>query len=77
MGKVSCKRLIIEKRAKVEFSNPVECEDAIIDGNVVGNFTCTGKLHLKKKATLTGDIKVATMAVEEGARHNGRMSIGQ
>jgi cytoskeletal protein CcmA (bactofilin family)/Zn finger protein HypA/HybF involved in hydrogenase expression len=77
MGKVLCKRLIIEKRAKVEFSNPIECEDAIIDGNVVGNFTCTGKLHLKKKATLTGDINVATMAVEEGARHNGRMSIGQ
>ncbi|MBT8044078.1 MAG: polymer-forming cytoskeletal protein, partial [Verrucomicrobiae bacterium] len=72
-----CKRLIIEKRAKVEFSNPVECEDAIIDGEVVGHFTCKGKLHLKKKATLTGDIKVATMAIDEGARHHGRMSIGQ
>lgn len=77
MGKVRCKRLIIEKRARVEFSNPVHCEDAIIDGEVTGNFTCTGKLHLKKKATLTGDIKVATMAVDEGARHHGRMAIGQ
>jgi cytoskeletal protein CcmA (bactofilin family)/Zn finger protein HypA/HybF involved in hydrogenase expression len=77
MGKVRCNRLIIEKRAQVEFSNPVHCKDAIIDGNVIGNFTCTGKLQLKKKATLTGDIKVATMAVEEGARHNGRISIGQ
>lgn len=77
MGKVRCKRLIIEKRAHVEFSNPVQCEDAIIDGDVTGNFTCTGKLHLKKKATLNGDIKVATMAVDEGARHRGRMAIGQ
>jgi len=76
MGKVHCKRLIIEKKAQVEFSNPVHCEDAVIDGNVTGNFTCTGKLHLKKKATLNGDIKVATMVVEEGARHNGRISIG-
>ncbi len=77
MGKVYCKRLIIEKKAQVEFSNPVHCEDAVIDGDVTGNFTCTGKLHLKKKATLNGDIIVATMTVEEGARHNGRISIGQ
>ncbi|MFK7911503.1 MAG: polymer-forming cytoskeletal protein [Akkermansiaceae bacterium] len=77
MGKVRCKRLIIEKRAHVEFSNPVQCEDAIIDGDVTGNFTCSGKLHLKKKATLNGDIKVATMAVDEGARHHGQISIGQ
>ncbi|MBK1854297.1 polymer-forming cytoskeletal protein [Verrucomicrobiaceae bacterium 5K15] len=77
MGRVRCKRLIIEKRAQVEFANAVHCEDAIIDGNVTGHFECSGKLILRKKATLTGDIKVATMAVEEGARHNGRMSIGQ
>ncbi|MGB0774526.1 MAG: polymer-forming cytoskeletal protein [Akkermansiaceae bacterium] len=77
MGRVRCKRLIIEKKARVEFANPVTCEDAIIDGAVTGNFTCAGKLSLKKKATLTGDIKVATMEVEEGARHHGRISIGQ
>jgi cytoskeletal protein CcmA (bactofilin family) len=77
MGKVHCKRLIIQKRAHVEFSNPVQCEDAIIDGEVTGNFSCSGKLHLKKKATLIGDIKVATMAVDEGARHHGQISIGQ
>ena len=77
MGRVRCKRLIIEKKAQVEFANTVHCEDAIIDGNVTGNFRCTGKLALQKKATLTGDIQVATMAVEEGARHSGRISIGQ
>lgn len=77
MGKVRCKRLIVEKRAQVEFSNPVQCEDAIIDGEVTGHFTCSGKLHLKKKATLNGNIKVGTMAVDEGARHHGQISIGQ
>lgn len=77
MGKVRCKRLIIEQKAQVEFANPVECEDATIDGQVTGNFTCTGKLHLKKKATLHGDIRVGTMAVDEGARHQGNISIGQ
>ena len=77
MGAVNCKRLIIEKKANVEFSNHVYAEEVIIDGSVTGHFTCTGKLQLKKKATITGDITVATMTMEEGAKHNGRMSIGQ
>ena len=77
MGTVQCNRLIIEKRSKVEFANTVQCKDAIIDGTVTGNFECSGKLALQKKATLTGDIRVATMSVEEGAKHNGRISIGQ
>ena len=77
MGKVRCKRLIVEKRARVEFSNPIQCEDAIIDGEVTGHFTCSGKLHLKKKATLSGNIKVVTMAVDEGARHHGQNGTGR
>lgn len=77
MGTVNCKRLVIEKRANVEFSNHVYAEEVIIDGSVTGHFTCTGKLQLKKKATITGDIKVATMTMEEGAKHHGKMSIGQ
>ena len=76
IGNIQCKRLIIAKRARVEFTEPILCKDAIIDGQVAGNFTCTGKLHLKRKATLSGDIKVAIMAVDEGARHHGQISIG-
>ncbi len=77
MGEVKCKRLIIEKRANIEFASHVYAEEIFIDGAAVGNFTCSGKLQLKKKATITGDITVKTMTMEEGAKHNGRMSIGQ
>lgn len=77
IGKVRCNRLIIEKRAQVAFANEIECIDAIIDGSVTGNFICSGKLHLKKKATLNGNIKVGTMIVDKGANHNGKVSIGQ
>ena len=76
IGKVRCQRLIIEKKAQVAFANQVECEHAIIDGSVTGHFICSGKLHLKKKAVLNGNVKVATMAIDKGARHNGKMSIG-
>ena len=76
-GEIHCKTLTVQKRAKVEFTHPVHCENAIIDGSVTGDFECSGKLSLQKKSTLTGDIKVATMSVEEGAKHHGRISIGQ
>ena len=77
MGQLSCKRLIIDKRADVAFANDVKCEEAIIDGHVTGNFICSGKLHLKKKAVLNGNIVVARMTIDKGARHNGRISIQQ
>jgi len=77
MGEIKCRRLIVEKRTQVEFVNTIECEDAIIDGTVTGNFKCSGKLSLQKKATLTGDIQVTTMSIEEGASHHGNISIGQ
>jgi len=75
MGNVSCRRLVIDKRADVAFANEVVCEEAIIDGHVTGHFVCTGKLHLKKKAVLNGNIVVANMTIDKGARHNGQISI--
>lgn len=77
MGHVSCRRLVIDKRADVAFANEVECEEAIIDGHVTGHFICRGKLHLKKKAVLNGNIVVANMTIDKGARHNGQISIQQ
>jgi len=75
MGDVRAKRLIIEKRAHVAFANTVHCEDVIIDGHVTGHLVCSGKLHLKKKAVLNGNIEVGTMIIDNGARHNGKVSI--
>ena len=75
MGNVSCRRLVIDKRAHVAFANEVKCEEAIIDGHVTGHFVCSGKLHLKKKAVLNGNIVVANMTIDKGARHNGQISI--
>ena len=75
MGELHCKRLIIQKKADVAFANEVHCEEAIIDGQVTGNFICSGKLHLKKKAVLNGNIVVARMTIDKGARHHGNISI--
>ncbi len=75
-GKVSCKRLLIEKRAKIEFLNVVVTDECKIDGLVTGHLACRGLLALEKKATLTGNIKVGRLTVADGAKHTGQIQMG-
>lgn len=76
IGKVVCDRLLVEKRAKVEFLNTVQTNECKIDGLVSGNLACRGRLALEKKATLTGNIKVGTLTVADGAKHTGQIQMG-
>jgi cytoskeletal protein CcmA (bactofilin family) len=48
--------------------------EVIIDGEVTGSVSCQ-KLTLKKRATLDGDLEVASLSVEEGARHTGNVKM--
>lgn len=77
MGKVICDRLLVEKRAKIDFLNPVETNECRIDGLVTGNISCRGRLSLEKKATLAGNIKVGTLTVADGAKHTGQIQMGR
>ncbi|MGJ8695090.1 MAG: polymer-forming cytoskeletal protein [Verrucomicrobiaceae bacterium] len=76
MGKVVCRRLIVEKRATLEFLNSVETEECSLDGVVTGNIACSGLLRLEKKALLNGNVRVGRLAIEEGARHHGQIQMG-
>jgi cytoskeletal protein CcmA (bactofilin family) len=75
-GKVTCKRLLVEKRAKIEFLNSVVMDECRIDGIVTGHLACRGLLALEKKATLTGNIKVGRLTVADGAKHTGQIQMG-
>ena len=75
-GKITCKHLRVEKRAKIEFLNSVVMEECRIDGLVTGHLACRGLLALEKKATLTGNIKVGRLTVAEGAKHTGQIQMG-
>ncbi len=76
MGRVACRKLQVEKRAHVEFLNAIDADEVVIDGTVTGDIHCRGKLSLLKKATLIGDIHVASLTVAEGAKHHGQISMG-
>ncbi len=73
-GPVSGDRVIVERRAQVEFMSAVEAREVIIDGDVTGSIICQN-LILRKRATLEGDLTVTTLSIEGGACHNGNINM--
>lgn len=73
-GPVTSERVIVERRAIVDFMSGVNAKEVIIDGEVTGSVTCK-KLILKKRATLDGDLSVGSLSIEEGARHTGNIKM--
>ncbi len=74
-GDVNCQRLIVEKRAKVEFTKSVRVREIIIDGEVIGDILCAGRAEFHKKSKLTGDLTATGLEMDEGALHNGTLNI--
>ena len=46
------------------------------DGIVTGNLACHGLLALEKKSVLTGNLKVGSLTIADGAKHNGQVRMG-
>ena len=54
----------------------IVCLNAYIDGRVNGNIEVGELLILSKTAFVQGDIKIKKLVVEEGAKFNGKCSMG-
>ncbi len=54
----------------------ISCQNAYIDGRVNGSIEVSELLILSKTAYVEGDIKIKKLVVEEGAKFNGRCSMG-
>lgn len=52
------------------------CQNAYIDGRVNGNIEVSDLLILSKTAYVMGNITIKKLVVEEGAKFNGRCSMG-
>ena len=72
----------VVSKAKVVIGNTgviegdVICQNAYIDGRVNGNLQVTELLILSKTANITGDLVLKKLVVEEGAKFNGKCTMG-
>ncbi|MEG9432185.1 bactofilin family protein [Terriglobus sp. ADX1] len=74
-GSVTLKesRLTVGPDAEVEAE--LHVHDAIFLGQVNGNVTATGRVELRKGASLTGDVNAARLSIEEGSAIQGKVSL--
>ncbi|MBF5050889.1 Uncharacterized protein CLAVI_000511 [Candidatus Clavichlamydia salmonicola] len=70
---VSAGMIIIGPQGSVKAD--INLSEALIQGHVEGNITVTGIVRLLKGATVFGDIKAASLIVEEGVRILGHLYI--
>jgi len=75
IGTIHCKKLRVEKGARVEFLHPVNASTAQIDGNVRGQISCTGTITLEKRAHLQGLVRTTALIVKAGAKHTGTIEV--
>ena len=74
-GTVTAKaKVVIGATGVVE--GDIVCQNAYIDGRVNGNVEVAELLLLSKTASVNGDIKIKKLVVEEGAKFNGKCSMG-
>ncbi len=74
-GQLKCeKRLVVGETGRVE--GKVEAAEAVIMGQVKGNVSVSGTLHLMGTAKIEGDISAHFLTVEEGAAYNGKCQVG-
>ncbi|MCX6785237.1 MAG: polymer-forming cytoskeletal protein [Candidatus Komeilibacteria bacterium] len=66
--------LRVGKEAKIQAE--VECSNAFIAGEIIGNITVAGEIELTADARVKGDITASLLSVEKGAQINGRISMG-
>ena len=53
----------------------INTKSAIVEGRVDGKITASGKIVLKQKAHLIGDLQAKTLVVEEGVVFIGRCNV--
>jgi cytoskeletal protein CcmA (bactofilin family) len=74
-GKLFCERLVIEKNCEVRFPDGVMTERADINGHLIGNVTCSGKVRLARTGIIEGDLLAVDLETKEGGRVSGETVI--
>ena len=75
IGELFCeKRLVMDSEGIVEGN--IYAGDATIKGQVFGTIEVVNTLHLLETSYIKGDIKTKKLHVEEGARYDGKVVVG-
>jgi len=67
-------RLTIGREGSIHAN--IEAAQVIIEGNIEGNVRADKSVSVTETATMTGNIAAPTVAIQQGARFNGNVDMG-
>jgi cytoskeletal protein CcmA (bactofilin family) len=75
-GEISSENtLIVGESGVIEAS--IKSNEVVISGTVMGDVTASQKIIIHKTGHVTGDLKTPSIAIEDGARFNGKLDMGR
>lgn len=76
-GSIEAKRVVIDRRAEVEFVRPIHADLVEIDGSISARIISNGRVVVRKTGHLTGAVFARGFMVEKGGEFFGELSIGR
>jgi len=74
-GNLFCERLVIEKNCEVRFPDGVMTGRADINGHLIGDITCSGKVRISRTGIIEGSVTAVDLESKEGGRISGETII--
>lgn len=75
-GSIEAKRVLIDRKAEVEFVRPIHADLVEIDGSISARIISKGRVVIRKTGHLTGAVFARGFMVEKGGEFFGELSIG-
>jgi cytoskeletal protein CcmA (bactofilin family)/ribosomal protein S27E len=76
-GRLTARRVVIERKADVQFFRRVHVGSIEIRGRMTGEIIAESEVAIKKGGSLTGDVTARSISVEKGGMFSGQLIIGQ
>ncbi len=74
-GNLFCERIVIEKNCEVRFPDGVMAGRTEINGHLIGNLTCSGKLRIGRNGIIEGDVTAVDIEIKDGGRISGQSRV--
>lgn len=74
-GRITADSILVEKRASIECSQPLEADSITIQGTLRGAIHCNGIIQILSGGSLEGPVTSRAMVVEKGGIHVGECRI--
>jgi cytoskeletal protein CcmA (bactofilin family) len=74
-GRITADSILVEKKASIECSQPLEADSITIQGTLRGAIHCNGIIQILSGGSLEGPVTSRAMVVEKGGVHVGACRI--